>query len=239
MVALNAAEEENLKLSATERAAKKIRDQTRYELVEPETSGGEGDAAEDGTKRSKGGLWLDPLLFIVVFSIMRMNLRNSSLRNNSRDQRRMRRLALESRQERFRSWVGRLNQQRSQNGQRPISIESLQLVMGNRELNGEDYDGLLQFDEEAGPAMETLLNSIGATQEEIDRCPTRVLGQSDELLTYTREGRPHSCAVCLENYTEGELVRSLPCFHNFHRECIDPWLLEKALCPICKHNAVT
>lgn len=49
------------------------------------------------------------------------------------------------------------------------------------------------------------------------------------------ENDPDICAICLEDFYEGVELRKLPCKHEFHVECIDPWLLtRKKLCPICK-----
>ena len=45
-----------------------------------------------------------------------------------------------------------------------------------------------------------------------------------------------ACAVCLENYKESETLRILPCRHEFHKGCIDPWLLNHRTCPMCKSN---
>ncbi|XP_029318598.1 E3 ubiquitin-protein ligase RNF128-like [Cottoperca gobio] len=42
------------------------------------------------------------------------------------------------------------------------------------------------------------------------------------------------CAVCLESYKAGELVTVLTCEHIFHKACIEPWLLERRTCPMCK-----
>ncbi|PON75587.1 43kDa postsynaptic protein [Parasponia andersonii] len=43
-----------------------------------------------------------------------------------------------------------------------------------------------------------------------------------------------TCSICLEQVSRGELIRSLPCLHQFHTNCIDPWLLQQGTCPVCK-----
>merc|ERR1712038_394061 len=43
-----------------------------------------------------------------------------------------------------------------------------------------------------------------------------------------------TCAACIENYRVEDIVRILPCKHQFHKTCIDQWLLEKRTCPMCK-----
>ena len=35
-----------------------------------------------------------------------------------------------------------------------------------------------------------------------------------------------------------QLVRTLPCDHEFHCECVDRWLLAKRTCPLCKGNII-
>ncbi|CDH48409.1 predicted protein [Lichtheimia corymbifera JMRC:FSU:9682] len=45
------------------------------------------------------------------------------------------------------------------------------------------------------------------------------------------------CVICLDEFSAGETVRQLPCGHEYHCECIDPWLTVKsASCPLCKHD---
>ncbi|XP_053721495.1 E3 ubiquitin-protein ligase RNF128-like [Synchiropus splendidus] len=44
----------------------------------------------------------------------------------------------------------------------------------------------------------------------------------------------HMCAVCIESYRPGEVVTVLTCDHIFHKTCIEPWLLERRTCPMCK-----
>lgn len=43
------------------------------------------------------------------------------------------------------------------------------------------------------------------------------------------------CAICWEDFSQGEEVRMLPCEHKFHPKCIDPWLLDfSGTCPVCR-----
>ncbi|KAI1101641.1 hypothetical protein F4804DRAFT_292207 [Jackrogersella minutella] len=53
-------------------------------------------------------------------------------------------------------------------------------------------------------------------------------------------GRQVECVVCLEEYVDGvSQVMSLPCGHEFHVECITPWLItRRRTCPICKGDVV-
>ncbi|GAX17291.1 hypothetical protein FisN_10Lh150 [Fistulifera solaris] len=155
----------------------------------------------------------------------------------SRLERRAQRLLREQREQRFLDWVDGLNTLRRFHGQRPMSVESLRLVMRERDMTGEDYDSLLQFNEEAGPAVGALLNQMGASPEEIRRLPSRTLTPTDDILK-SMDHHQSRCAICLENYQIGELIRTVPCLHSFHSNCIDRWLADRALCPICKQPAV-
>ncbi|XP_068126146.1 E3 ubiquitin-protein ligase RNF43 [Hyperolius riggenbachi] len=41
------------------------------------------------------------------------------------------------------------------------------------------------------------------------------------------------CAVCLEEFSDGQDLRILPCCHEYHLECVDPWLRLNHTCPLC------
>ena len=41
-------------------------------------------------------------------------------------------------------------------------------------------------------------------------------------------------SICLVPFTKGDEVRLLPCMHMHHKDCIDPWLLQKNQCPVCR-----
>jgi hypothetical protein len=44
------------------------------------------------------------------------------------------------------------------------------------------------------------------------------------------------CAICLNDLTEGDSCRQLPCDHIFHTDCIDQWFTLSVACPMCKRN---
>lgn len=43
-----------------------------------------------------------------------------------------------------------------------------------------------------------------------------------------------SCPICIEEFQLGETIREMPCHHQFHTECIVPWLYRHSVCPMCK-----
>ncbi|KAI8370488.1 uncharacterized protein BYT42DRAFT_582596 [Radiomyces spectabilis] len=74
----------------------------------------------------------------------------------------------------------------------------------------------------------------------LEIAPLDVVSQL-ETRRFSREKIRHNeteeCAICLEDYMEGEILRTLPCRHNFHAFCVDAWLTaHKKLCPICKRD---
>jgi len=65
----------------------------------------------------------------------------------------------------------------------------------------------------------------GLSKQQIESLPTRKLPA--RITEY-------DCPVCMEPMLEGETVRTLPCFHQMHVECVDPWLRRKKVCPFCR-----
>ena len=137
----------------------------------------------------------------------------------------------------FGRFVDRLNAERTANGEQPIPAETLRHLVNARDFTGNDYERLHEYADRNGVAQGSIFNIIGATRAEIDRCPQRTLGAEDDLLR-PRAGEMQRCSICLEHYQVDEVVRTVPCFHTFHARCIDPWLEQRAECPICKHSAI-
>lgn len=73
---------------------------------------------------------------------------------------------------------------------------------------------LLNFAEQMGEAKPK-----GLSRVEIDQLPTyRVTAASKN------EDDDKRCVVCLVDFEEKQLVRVLPCLHEYHTRCIDKWL---------------
>lgn len=72
-----------------------------------------------------------------------------------------------------------------------------------------------------------------ALEAAVKQLPTRMASSDKDLST--------DCAICLETFSPGVLLRVLPCSHAFHAPCIDLWLEHQRAswrrapsCPMCK-----
>lgn len=79
------------------------------------------------------------------------------------------------------------------------------------------------------------------SQAEINILPVRCLSNQDIDTSRSSGGADENekavCVVCREPHDVGDRLMRLPCFHEFHVECIQDYLAttEGPLCPICRH----
>ncbi|KAM0953510.1 putative transcription factor C2H2 family [Dioscorea sansibarensis] len=140
----------------------------------------------------------------------------------------------------------------------------LQLALLDREFDDLDYDTLRALDSDNSPEVPSMseeeINALpvhkykaqshqGSTSVLKGNGTSAQQGTSSSgVLTEKRLDNNKSdgnikapedeltCSVCLEQVNVGELVRSLPCLHQFHSNCIDPWLRQQGTCPVCKYK---
>ncbi|CAD8125925.1 unnamed protein product [Paramecium sonneborni] len=79
----------------------------------------------------------------------------------------------------------------------------------------------------------TIEGNVGCEEHEIQQLPVRKINleqikQLDE--DYMK------CLICLCEYEEEDLVKTIPCLHYFHDDCIEKWLKRSRHCPICKNE---
>lgn len=52
-------------------------------------------------------------------------------------------------------------------------------------------------------------------------------------------GQEGTCTICMESLCEGDRVRAVRgCDHLFHQTCVEPWLLSRGTCPVCRATVV-
>ncbi len=93
------------------------------------------------------------------------------------------------------------------------------------------YDELLRLGERIGDVKEERWALIA--HDRIRQLPTLLWKRS------MADGREENhtlvkCQVCQFTYEEDDELRSLPCGHYFHRECVDSWLSTKDTCALCR-----
>lgn len=70
--------------------------------------------------------------------------------------------------------------------------------------------------------------SNAADSSDIAALPTQKIADTDHL------GEQTSCSICMEEFKDGDELKTLPCLHFYHDHCINAWLKNDNSCPICK-----
>ncbi|EJD52280.1 hypothetical protein AURDEDRAFT_111670 [Auricularia subglabra TFB-10046 SS5] len=112
--------------------------------------------------------------------------------------------------------------------------------MGDYVLDQESMDQILTQLMEAGNPH----RPVPAPEDQISHLPRRKVNVQN-YLDANEEMRNRDCAVCKDSLlpspdsteTEVQLVK-LPCVHEFHEDCIVPWLKNSGTCPVCRHQLV-
>lgn len=83
--------------------------------------------------------------------------------------------------------------------------------------------------------QEAVESAVAASiSAKLERCTVAAPYRKPMLLAAPAEAA--ECAICMDSFLEGEMIRTLPCCHRFHASCLDPWLTCRWQCPLCKHE---
>ncbi|TKA71522.1 hypothetical protein B0A55_06115 [Friedmanniomyces simplex] len=119
----------------------------------------------------------------------------------------------------------------------PVSATTPLLPTGARPINARSRPRSRTASEVPVQASSSLTDELAPPSlEQIEE--KRAAGLAEWRRRYG--GKQRECVVCLEEYVDGvSRVMSLPCGHEFHAECITPWLTtRRRTCPICKGDVV-
>ncbi|XP_022097685.1 RING finger protein 44-like isoform X2 [Acanthaster planci] len=103
-----------------------------------------------------------------------------------------------------------------------------QMELENEDAEVENYEALLNLAERLGEAKPR-----GLTKAYIDQLPS-YLYKPD---THRSINDQTCCVVCMCDFEARQLLRVLPCSHEFHARCVDKWLKTNRTCPICRADA--
>ena len=60
-----------------------------------------------------------------------------------------------------------------------------------------------------------------------------IIGEQTLTKEMLEKGEQKNCSICLDDFSEGDKIIYLPCFHYYHSKCIEKWTKSSNKCPLC------
>ena len=75
---------------------------------------------------------------------------------------------------------------------------------------------------------------VGTNDEALARTTVATLEEDDVKAMAELDLHSRRCCICLCEYETGEQIRTLPCKHACHKDCMDTHLAQAKTCPVCR-----
>lgn len=118
-----------------------------------------------------------------------------------------------------------------------VLVPTAGLSAGSQRISRSELLQLITMMASSQPSTRT----PSASQSQIEVLPTRTVVVKPQPAEEgnVEEDERVTCMICLSEKEVGDTLRTLPCMHDFHCECIDEWLKTNRTCPICKTDITT
>ncbi|KAJ5098878.1 DNA damage-inducible protein 1 [Penicillium argentinense] len=61
-----------------------------------------------------------------------------------------------------------------------------------------------------------------------------IVDSDDFAVEKMKKVRNTTCSICTEDFAKNQILRVLPCDHQYHMACIQDWLFRSWSCPVCR-----
>jgi len=120
----------------------------------------------------------------------------------------------------------------------PVLLNAFNSSIGLHQLeqqyinNGNIHNNMINV-------LNNLLN--GLNQPMYNQENVKVTTDEEDIMklktTTLKENLEDKCTVCMGSMIKDEIITELPCNHNFHKDCIEPYLKEYTYkCPVCREE---
>ena len=126
-----------------------------------------------------------------------------------------------------------------------VEEQSLRLIEEARRMHTTAENVVISPHEYAlsSPLPSSILINPSAHRDSLPRTTSMIryeLYQSNTTLQFLPEtSSADTCSICLR--PKSGLMRTVPCSHSFHRDCLDSWVetQRKNTCPLCRASIFT
>eukprot|EP00980_Cylindrotheca_fusiformis_P021895 scaffold8740_cov113-Cylindrotheca_fusiformis.AAC.3 len=218
----------NLQMEHSHQLAQELRSTKRIQQKQERMKESSGKEKEERKRRlDKEHRWVAIALWATVVTLSYYRItRNSRDRRaaSSNDNPRQQMLILQNRRihrEVIVRTLRRINRERRARQEELISLEAIEAFQRALMEDREVWRGLAAQDPQSRN------RNRGVTPQQMEACPQRSPHEDDT-------GDCPICLTCL--YHPNSTLRSLPCNHSYHSDCIDRWLEKSTFCPVCKFS---